>query len=442
MKKLLMALMLMPLMALADTWTDPATGITWTYDEIDGRVWLGSSHHYSGQLAIPTSTKGAIIIPPRINEMPVRAIGYGAFCNCHLIDSVDIPEGVDLIYTHAFMGCRGLESVSIPASLTYIGQEAFLGCDEIKAINISDLAAWCKIDRRSDGSCLRGGALFLNGDKIENLVVPDGVDVIRDYAFESIAGLKTVIIPSSVTNVGYRAFMCTDLEFVCFEGNAPANAGLIYGEYNDDITITYVREGTTGWGAVSDKWCRCSIETWTNYPDVPWTSTVTEVDGVKWQYYTHGGDAIVLHCLDAKGDLVIPESIEGHKVVAIAEEAFSACSLITSVKMPESVVRIGEKAFRNCVALTSVSIPAGVAWIRDETFSGCRGLESVQMAGSVVAVGDFAFYNCSGLTSVVMPSGITDIGESAFYCLLQIDIGNDTIKRDTYWKVCVCELFY
>lgn len=236
MKELLMAIVLMPLVALADSWTDPSTGITWEFDAYaDGSVCLGSMGRYVSTIS-PT-TEGAVVIPSQIKGMPVEAIGPFAFSGCKLITSLVIPEGVRVILERAFSGCARLRSVSIPTTLTYIGQIAFAGCDALESVNIRDLVSWCKIDRDGGGPQLVADDLFLNGEKVTNLRVPDGVEVIRDHAFAHIAGLKTVIIPSSVTNIGYRAFSCGDLEFVCFEGNAPTNGGLIYGENNDHMVL-------------------------------------------------------------------------------------------------------------------------------------------------------------------------------------------------------------
>ncbi len=63
MKKLMMLLVLAPLMALADTWKDPDTGITWTYAIIDGKAQVGTGS--SSSSAIPEDTAGAILVEER-----------------------------------------------------------------------------------------------------------------------------------------------------------------------------------------------------------------------------------------------------------------------------------------------------------------------------------------------------------------------------------------
>ena len=92
-----------------------------------------------------------VVIPSKINNVPVRSIGASAFsyCSrltsitipssvrsigaeafyeCNSLTSITIPAGVKAIEVRTFFGCYGLTSVTIPSSLKSIGAEAFLDC--------------------------------------------------------------------------------------------------------------------------------------------------------------------------------------------------------------------------------------------------------------------------------------------------------------------------
>ena len=130
MKKILMAFVLMPLMVLADTWTDPETGIEWTFTISENRATVGNG----AQAAIFSLTVGAIEIPSTLGGCSVTDIGDYAFLGCSGLTSVTIPSSVTSIGTYAFSGCRGLTSVTIPSSVTSIGKGAFEGCRSLRDV--------------------------------------------------------------------------------------------------------------------------------------------------------------------------------------------------------------------------------------------------------------------------------------------------------------------
>lgn len=202
MKKLIMMVVLMPLMALAyEKWTDPNTGIEWTYSvQNDGSVSLGGENLEYITTAITEGTSGTLIIPSIINGRSVTRIGRGAFLRCSGLTLVTIPEGVTSIDDDAFSGCCGLMSVTIPPSVLSIGPDAFFNCsgltavtippsvtsvgeyafhecNGLTAVNINDLVAWCGIEFASTSAnpLCYAKKLFLNGAEIIDLVVPKGV---------------------------------------------------------------------------------------------------------------------------------------------------------------------------------------------------------------------------------------------------------------------------
>ena len=148
-----------------------------------------------------------------------------------------IPDGVTRIRDQAFYVCSGLTSVTIPDSVTSIGGGAFYNCSGLTSVYITDLAKWCGISFSYGGNPLNyAHNLYLNGEKITDLVIPDGVTSIGASAFSGCSGLMSVTIPDSVTTIGKEAFYgCSDLTSVSFDSTSVPTGD--YGCFNSTSSL-------------------------------------------------------------------------------------------------------------------------------------------------------------------------------------------------------------
>lgn len=186
---------------------------------------------------------------------------------------------------------------------------------------------------------------------------------IGSYAFENCTGLTSVTIPDSVTSIGYRAFLgCTGL-----------------------VNIT-VADNNTKYHSSGN----CLVET--------------------------ASKTLILGCNTS----VIPND---GSVTNIGQGAFSGCTGLTSVTIPDSVTSIEDNTFDGCTGLVSVTIGNGVTRIVSSAFEGCTGLMNITIPDSVTSISGGAFRGCSKLTSVTIGNGVISIGEGAFQgCMKLKDI--------------------
>ncbi|MEL3903347.1 MAG: leucine-rich repeat domain-containing protein, partial [Treponema phagedenis] len=118
-----------------------------------------------------------------------------------------------------------------------------------------------------------------------------------------------------------------------------------------------------------------------------------------------------------RGKIIIPEGVT--KINGGDRSgAFSGCSGLTSLTLPDGLTSIGINAFVDCSGLTSIDLSACTKLTSIEwgAFYDCSGLTSIDLSActKLTSIGNGAFYDCSGLTSITLPDGLTSIGHYAF----------------------------
>ena len=110
--------------------------------------------------------------------------------------------------------------------------------------------------------------------------------------------------------------------------------------------------------------------------------------------------------------------------------AFSGCSSLTSINIPNSVKAIESGAFYECSNLISVTIGNSVTNIGHMSFSSCSSLSSINIPNSVKTIESYAFSGCSNLISITIPENLTIIQEGLFKSCSQLKYANlsDSIK--------------
>ena len=186
---------------------------------------------------------------------------YSVFKDCIALKNVNIGNNVKTIPSYAFYNCTGLTSVTIGNSVTSIGEGAFEGCYGLTEVNISDLSAWCKIDFKNKyaNPLCRAEKINLNGTEIKDLVIPNDITEIKNYAFICCKGLISLTIPNSVTSIGEKAFEESRLRLIMCHCAVPPTCGKYAfdgAEYPNSSysALLMIPEGSLIDYALADEW--------------------------------------------------------------------------------------------------------------------------------------------------------------------------------------------
>ena len=265
--------------------------------------------------------------------------------NEEVLDLV-IPSKITEIKKYIFYGASSIKSVTFHKNVKSIGNSAFV-LNSITSVHISDLSSWMNIDFADNSSNPFSNyygnnphKLYLNGEEIKDLVIPNDVTSIGDYVFIGCYGFSSVTIHSSVNSIGKNAFMgCHGLTTITIPNS-----------------VTNIGGGAFGY---------CINLKQMNIPN----KLISIEDGV-WS------DCKSLEKIE------IPTSI-----TAIGKNSFGGCESITSILIPNSVVSIGNSAFYNCLNLETITIGSGIKTIGDQY-------------GEYFTPGGYVFSNCPEIKDV------------------------------------------
>ena len=315
----------------------------------------------------------------------VTSIGKKAFYECSGLTSVTIPNSVTSIGNRAFQYCSGLTSITIPNSVKSIGSSAFEYCSGLTSVHISELEAWLKISFTGYDSnpLYYAHHLYLDGNEITNLVIPNSVTSIRNFTFYGCSGLTSVTIPNSVKSIGEYAFSgCRGLTTVrAYATKPPLLSASAFSDSEQQLLLVPYSskdayEAADGWnkfGEIEEFYLAGTILTAMTPQAIEMQfCVVDDVESTFETYAKQNGEEFVA-AIDKtiEGSLIIPGEIEGYRVVGIGSSSFRECIGITSVSLPAGITYIGESAFRMATSLKAVNIPEGVEALLANTFDGC-----------------------------------------------------------------------
>ena len=363
------------------------------------------------------------------------------------VTEVVIPDFVKHIVGAGFRNCRHIKSVIMPAEIASIAPGVFRGCYSLEKVTMPKKLTYAGIIPDN---------LFTDCVMLDEIVIPEGVEIIECSAFKNCRSLKRVVLPAGLDRIFDNAFRnCTSLK----EISIPAGTILwdsVFHSCNALESVDLPQDMTT----VSKKlFCGCRSLNNIVLPD-----TVSRIEKNAFEgcislksinlpsSLKEIGDEAFMH--SGLRSAEFPNDLE-----KIGEKAFYGCKYLSVIRMPQKLAEIGKDAFAETgyiedhpdrfVALDNLTLlahgsaeeivhipgnelmiakgafkgdqylrhvilPNGLLRIDDDAFNGCTRLDSIFIPGSVKKIGKRAFRNCCSMTELELSEGLEHIDHLAF----------------------------
>ena len=321
-------------------------------------------------------------------------IGDYAFIDCKGLENVAFLGDVERIGVHAFSDCN-IGKITLPDSFTSLGNNAFSGNKNIKVSyrdEIYDSGNLYNFTAAVEIQAVRN-ATEKYDIKDSVLKISEGTTKIDSYAFEGIDSFTEVIIPEGVTEIGEYAFAETTVKKITLPESLTKIGD--YAFYMSTLEEIVIPSGVKEIGYSSFDRCM-------NLEKVTLNNGLEKI-----------GERSFMLC-SMLSDIEIPDT-----VTEIGGEAFMGTGLY-SVTIPASVTSLGSGAFSNCIMLENVSFEGSMKDIPEFCFSGCTSLRSVKLPGDLRAIYAGAFSYCTSL-DMILPDTVKTIADNAFEGCTQFD---------------------
>ncbi|MGI6635685.1 MAG: leucine-rich repeat protein [Christensenellales bacterium] len=396
----------------------------------EGTLHIGSRAFYD------TMALRTVVLPEGL-----QSIGDWAFSECDNLTNITLPEGLHSIGDHAFFSCASLTSITLPEGLHSIGSEAFFSCASLTSITLPK------------GLHSIGSWAFYDCDSLTSITLPEGLQGIGDWAFSDCNNLTILNIPASVITIGREAFNeCPALTLTV----VPDSPGAAYANENNipfvyaELIVTQTPDPTPVPDMPAPE-TEAPDLTATPEPMPAFDSIMLlkeyQCDGFDYKLNMQG-EAMIIGCQDAAGEVTIPAVLNGHPVTSIGDWTFYNNNRIISVTLPEGLRHIGTWALGRCSQLAGIALPDSLETMGENPFAltkaklflspdhphfalldgmlfhkGERRLVyypfdslagTCEVPEGTLHIGSRAFCNTMALRTVVLPEGLQSIEGDAF----------------------------
>ena len=354
-------------------------------------------------------TESAITLPANYNDQSYKINNYAFYYNNSIV-SVVISDNATAIGDHAFANCDALTGITLSDGVESIGNSAFYSCSSLNSVDFSKCTKLLTVGHGAFSACV----------KLADVKIPNCVTTIAPYAFYNCTALKKAEIPQSVQTIGDSAFYnCYTLTSLILNNGVQSIGSSAF--YNcAGLTSITVPETVTEIGKYAFAYTTALTELKFN------AEQCADLLSNNYVFYISGKNSTGIKVTFGEAVKKIPaylfypntplyapnisETVIGKKVEIIGDHAFDYCSTLKKVTFTtdDTLLHdliVGKYAFSNCTALTDISIPNNTKTVSDFAFTNCTALKTVTFTdkSKLSSFGSDVFNNCTALTSISVP---------------------------------------
>ena len=335
----------------------------------------------------------------RTIELPekLKEISWGCFSISGL-ESITIPEGVEIIDSYAFSQCKALEEIIIPNTVTVMEQYCLRQTESLKTVDLPDglkETGWGMFQQGGletielpEGLTRVAEYTFCDCDSLTEVIIPDTVCYMLDYCFRDCDSLKTVELPERMQYLGYGMFMDSGLETLVIPDSVSRTEDYVFSGCDNLISITYPDRPFT-FGDYAFAYC-----------DGPVTFDLPQrLTQLSWGMFTRS----TIEYID------IPDTVK-----QVEDYAFCDCDYLEEVVFPDGITVMGDYVFRNCDSIRSVHMPASLKHIPWGCFWN-SSIPELTIHDGVTEIGNQAFWDAYNLEKLVVPASVTKVGTTKVF---------------------------
>lgn len=384
-------------------------------------ISLNDNEYYYENNGTPRKLK----ILETVDGYPVVGIAeWAADMSSSVITEIELPSSIRVLEDYAFDNLIWMDNTSafnVPKELMYVERHSI-----DKAENLYE--EWKK--ESEDDMLILGKCLLSCESKEAVLMIPEGVEIISEWALEQCAA-ETLILPESIKEVnsvpagmkhmnipsglvqlrnvsktpwfyekteqaGNGMFIVNGILLYAGswgeEVSIPEGVWQISGAFHENETLSKIRLPES-MRVIDNAFVKCSA-----LQEVIISDNVVEI-----------GEYSFSECVGLK------EVRLGKKLRQIREGAFMKCTRLENIELPEGIKGIGKNAFSGCDALKELTVPGSVLYIGDYAFEACSRMENLTLSEGVKRIDAGAFTDCTSLKEIEVPDSVEFVGELAFY---------------------------